>query len=211
MKRKVEELPVFRKVSSVISQSLILHGVIQAESRRTYEYGFELLLSSVFGILILVLISLLSQRVYLWIPYMLGFVPLRLFGGGFHAKNHTGCILSFSIAFSILLFLSNYCANLPFFPQAAALAAFFVMIAYAPVETPNKPLKEEHRIKNRRISIAVCIANLVLAVLVAVFSVNGEKTVFMYFAGIFAASVSALVAAKINHTKRRSDINEAKG
>ena len=127
---------MFRKVSSIISRRLVLRGVIQADSRRTYEYGFELLLSSVLGILIIVLISLISQRVFLWVPYMLGFVPLRLFGGGFHAKNHTGCILSFSIAFSILLFFSNYCESLSFFPQATAIVAFFVMIAYAPVPMP---------------------------------------------------------------------------
>lgn len=202
---------MLQKTAQIISQQMVCCGVIPSDRKHIYEYGFELLLSSVLGLLSVILICIISQRAFLWIPYMLGFVPLRLFGGGYHAKTHSGCIFSFSIIFSLFLLLGIYCTSLSFFPIIALIISFFVIIVFAPVETISKPLKEKRRIKNRRISIALCIGNLIIAILSFIFSKSGNIVVFMYFAGITAASASALLAVKINHTKRRGEDNEAKG
>ena len=82
------------------------HSIIEAKAIRIYAYGLELLYSSLAGVVALMIISAVCEKPFQWIPYLAGFVPLRLSGGGYHAKSHFRCIFTFSLLyFLVLLYL----------------------------------------------------------------------------------------------------------
>ena len=56
-----------------------------------YEYGIELILGDLINyILILVTSIVLKQDVYIPLLYLICFVSVRIFSGGFHAATHAG-------------------------------------------------------------------------------------------------------------------------
>lgn len=59
-------------------------GVIASKTIHIYACGLELLYSSLAGVVALIIISAILGKPFLWIPYLAGFVPLRLSGGGYH-------------------------------------------------------------------------------------------------------------------------------
>ena len=117
-------------------------SVIEAKNIRVYAYGLELLFSSLVGVAAVIIISAVFGKTFLWVPYMAGFVPLRLSGGGYHAKTHSHCIFAFSLLFSLILLTERLFA----IPAKAWLIACFVNLViiflFSPVAATNKPLKE---------------------------------------------------------------------
>ena len=84
-------------------------GVIASKTIPIYAYGLELLYSSLAGVVALIIISAILGKPFLWIPYLAGFVPLRLSGGGYHAKTHFHCIFTFSLLYSLVLVIEIMC------------------------------------------------------------------------------------------------------
>ena len=82
-------------------------GVIASKTIPIYAYGLELLYSSLAGVVALIIISAILGKPFLWIPYLAGFVPLRLSGGGYHAKTHFHCFFTFSLLYSLVLVRDN--------------------------------------------------------------------------------------------------------
>lgn len=58
-------------------------AVIDPQKIHIFAYGLELLYSSLAGVLALIIISAVGKKPFLWVPYLAGFVPLRLSGGGY--------------------------------------------------------------------------------------------------------------------------------
>ena len=117
-------------------------GVIASKTIHIYAYGLELLYSSLAGVVALIIISAILGKPFLWIPYLAGFVPLRLSGGGYHAKTHFHCIFTFSLLYSLVLVIEIMCTV----PMKAwlfpCLTNLIIILLFSPVEAPNKPLKE---------------------------------------------------------------------
>lgn len=88
--------------------------IIPTDKKAVYTYGLELLISDIVGISCIILISFLYGQRVMWIPYLIGFVPLRVLGGGYHAKTHLSCILFFSSLFLLFIFLKDILQAVPY-------------------------------------------------------------------------------------------------
>lgn len=84
-------------------------AVIDPQKIHIFAYGLELLYSSLAGVLALIIISAVGKKPFLWVPYLAGFVPLRLSGGGYHAKTHFHCVFEFSLLYSLVLLIVRAC------------------------------------------------------------------------------------------------------
>lgn len=179
------------------------HSIIESKSIHIYAYGLELLYSSLAGVVALIIVSVACGKPFLWIPYMAGFVPLRLSGGGYHAKTHSHCIFSFSLLFILILLTERLFA----IPAKAWLIACFVNLViiflFSPVAATNKPLKESRGRANRRNSLFLGLTNLLgYVVLIFLFTFKSQW-ISMYFAGSSMAGLSMLLAVVINKKERR--------
>lgn len=86
-----------KEMSQKLTAQMVCNNVVDAAKAPIYAYGIELLLSSLAGILALAAISLFLRVPFLWIPYLGGFIPIRLLGGGYHAKTHRSCITALRV------------------------------------------------------------------------------------------------------------------
>ncbi len=154
------------KLSRIIADFFIRQKVVPEEQREVYEYGFELSISSVIGILIVLAIGLFSGRFWESVVFYIVFCFTRLFTGGYHAPNHLLCKITFAGALLAVLAVdwllkeieSYYWFILHFY-------SLIVVCWLAPVENPNKELTERQKVKCKVISIvamAVWLAVMLL-------------------------------------------------
>lgn len=167
--------------------------IIPEEREKTYEYGFELLISSAVGILCLIFLSMLSGIPLAWLPYLIGFIPLRVTGGGYHARTHFMCIFTFSAVFLILLYTGKTIMQLRNIHFILAAVSFAVMYFFAPVEAKNKPLSGQLRQRNRKRCLIISLCAVSFSVALVLMKVSSTIYVMLYFMGILAADISILV------------------
>ena len=194
---------MIQQIAIKTAERMSERSIIETGKVRIYAYGLELLYSSLAGVAALLIISAICGKPFLWIPYLAGFVPLRLSGGGEHAKTHFRCIFTFSFLYSLVLFTERLYP----IPVKACLIAcsinLVIILLFSPVAAPNKPLKESSRRTNRRNSLLLGLVNLLGAfAAVFLFTPNGQW-VNMYFAGSSMAGLSMLLAVIKKQERRK--------
>lgn len=192
-----------QQMANKMAMKLSEHSIIEAKSIHIYAYGLELLFSSLAGVIALIVISAVCEKPSLWIPYMAGFVPLRIFGGGYHARTHFCCVFIFSLLYSFILLIGNLCAIPAKIWLIVCFINLLINLLFSPVVASNKPLKERQRRMNRRNSLFLCQANLFGCILLVFLFPEKSQWVNMYFAGSSMAGLSMLLAVIINEKERR--------
>jgi len=171
------------------------------ERINVYKYGFELLISTVFNMMGMLLTSIIMGVISRAVLFCVAFVPLRLAAGGYHAKHHWSCIIGFNAVFLGFAVLHRYISikyALPYSLAAASISAILIWFL-APVEAVNKPLRLEQ--KKRQKNRSLLIAGVNMAVTLSFFAVertnNFLPLLAFYNSGSFAASVSLAVAIAV--------------
>jgi len=179
-------------------------GIVDEESRAIYEYGFELMLSGIINIILMAIISVMFSRFYDWLLFLSAFIPIRTKAGGYHANSHIKCIAIGTIVFMIFLGIWQLQIEWRVLIIQIAIISLLIIIAISPVEVHNKILKKEHRQKNRVASICIGLVNLLIAIIIYK---NYEIMASMnfYFAGVFVATFSMLVAKAIKGKEEKND------
>ena len=180
---------MIHKLSNVISNKLALLGIIQEERKNVYAYGLELLLASVLGVALLIILSMLLKKPFMWILYLLAFIPFRLNAGGYHAKSHFRCIVTFSSLYAALIIISHLIPPVRFFPFIISVLCIILVLIFAPIETINNPLNAGRTHICRRNSIILSVFNLVLSVIAYFYYDTLVPMVIGYFSGLTAAVI----------------------
>ena len=95
---------MIKKLSQYILQYLLRNNVIEntQDEKEYYQYGIEITISSVLNILLILGIGLVTRNILENVIFLLFFIPIRQFTGGFYANTYFKCNLSFCIVFSIV-------------------------------------------------------------------------------------------------------------
>ena len=184
-------------------EKLIHIGVIPECRKKIYVYGFELMFSSAVGIFCLAVLSALVGKPFAWIPYLAGFIPLRITGGGYHAKTHFSCIMSFSLVFLLLLVLCSVICQMSYINLLFAGMALGAAYYCAPVEAVNRPLSKAIQLKNRKRCLCIACINTLTSFAVLITRVVCGIYTVMYYAGAFSAGISMIVVFFGNYKNRK--------
>lgn len=153
------------RISDKITDILVENKIISFEEREIYRFGVRqsiVLLLNFFTILIIGLIYGMLVDIFV---YIIAYIPLRSYAGGFHAKTHMRCYcFSVMILNAVLLII-----KFSLLPASTyyILTAFSVLMVFffAPVEDENKPLDNiEVVIYRRRSRIILLFEIICLAV-----------------------------------------------
>lgn len=177
---------MIRSLSVRYSEYLSANKIIPKEKISIYSYGLELLISSVIGVVILFLISMFFGMPVACFAYLLGFIPLRILSGGYHAKTHLGCIISFSSVFCCAIILEKYLVRIPFI----SVLVLLINVLLSPVEAKNKPLSPKLRMKNRSKSNVLCFVFFLLSTI----SPENNSIINMFYLGTLISSLSLILA-----------------
>jgi accessory gene regulator B len=129
--------------------ALLIRNVVRPEQKDIIFYGLDLLLSNVISLLVLLLGGTILGRFMDTAFYLIAYIPLQSFGGGYHANTHLRCFLLTAFLVGSSLWLMRAISQYWLF--IASLAGSIVIFIIAPVEHPNAPFSVAFGLRMRRI------------------------------------------------------------
>lgn len=143
-----------------ISSFFIDNSVISENDRKVYSYCFELLISELINILIILAVAILSKQYVNIAVFLIAFLLLRKWTGGYHANTHYGCTLILFLILTLFIvseIVLSYNAKyiLQFFNIFTSLP---IICIFAPVDNSNNPIKDEQRKKFKTYCIIITVA-----------------------------------------------------
>lgn len=138
---------MFRYIAEDIAFLLIKNKIVDIEEREVYVYGLEVLLLNISNIIIALIISLITKSMWHFVAFILIFVPLRIFVGGYHAKTSEICFIYTSLVYALTVLIIKL---FPLLNQniAAIIVTTILLIpimVFSPLENSNNPLGENRK------------------------------------------------------------------
>lgn len=128
------------------------------EMKDAYQYGIEIMVSTVFNIVLVMVCSLVLGDVLAGLIYLFVFIFLRSFTGGYHATTYLRCnitmIVTFIITFVLYRLISYF--EFPLFVcEAITLMNLIPIIIFSPVPNKHKPLTDDQRKRSYKLAILI--------------------------------------------------------
>ncbi len=175
--------------------------VISPEQFPVYTYGLELMTFSILNIMIVVGLSVvLNQGVSVFF-FLLGFIPMRLFAGGFHAENHLNCSIVFAGIYVCSILVHSVVHSTVLGGLLLAEAALIYLLA--PVESPNKQITDKRRALNRKKSAVIVLLNFIVFVFYMLFWRESYFISWYLVGGVIASATLPFGKFKL-HCKMRN-------
>lgn len=186
-------------ISARMTDFLLEREIVRKEDREIYLYGFEAMLSTIVNIVLTLTAGLVSGLFSETLIFMISFAVLRVYSGGYHAKTHTGCILTFAgiYAFSMaaaVLLPQQYAALVSI--AAGAFSLVYILIN-APIEHKNRPFVDDEYRNFRRICRMVAVLEAFLITILLVFFVQFSKTALVISLAMLGVTFILALAKKI--------------
>ena len=134
-----------RTLSQKLVRLFCEQKVIDEAKTDAYVYGYELLISSIVSILLVILIAAVCGDVRYSLSFLIGFIPHLIYIGGYHATSHTKCYLAFSGLELICTLLSKTIVANHLFRILTTEALLVISIFRTPIEAKNKSLGEKKK------------------------------------------------------------------
>ncbi|MBE5063865.1 accessory gene regulator B family protein [Lachnospiraceae bacterium DSM 108991] len=151
---------MIEKLAKEIVTSFIRNGLVEQEKQLIYTYGAELLISGFVSTAMVLLMGLISYRLFETILLIIPFYFIRIYAGGYHAESYKTCFLSFCIGFVGILLVTDLIIKykLENFIMHFAIVAAVIICIIAPIEDHSRPLTEKELIQyNKKTKISVVL------------------------------------------------------
>jgi len=183
-------------ISAYISNTLTEYNVIKKEDADICRYGIEVFCLSVLEILSVVLISVFMKNFLYTIMFFIGFIPLRLYAGGYHASTKLRCYLLLLAVYVVFTIVMKYIPTSAVICTEAVLTVFTaaMVLLFSPMIDSKKNISDKERKYFRKIAlIAVLTETAIMIASVVLF--NNNISMLAFSLGGFAVSLSVLAAA----------------
>ncbi len=132
----------------------IQRNILESGQSALYQYGYEVLLNQVLNIFIAILIAILMRAPVTVFLFLISYIPLRSFCGGYHARTNSGCTLVSALLTVVVCIIAKVVEGswiLRLLPIGFLISGFIIQWL-APVADKNKPLDEKEVIRYRKLS-----------------------------------------------------------
>jgi len=180
------------RMSRNISSYFVAQDIIQQEDIDVYAYSFEILISALMSSIALVILAVLSKTILYSALYLLGFIPLRLIAGGYHAKSHFRCFTILVISYSVFLLLISFLPAQIISPTLLLVAlSLSLVFMFAPIVDRNKPISSLKIVQLKKMSRVYILLVAPVICMLAVL-VHDNRVGFSLAMGTFTVSISLL-------------------
>lgn len=200
---------MIHNISEAISRKIsILNNVTETEEQEIITYGLEAILATAVSVLCVVILSVLLHRVLECIAFLVAFMPLRTYSGGYHASSHMRCVLLLITVFLFeILILHIYDIPSKEVCWVFLICSFLIVCVLAPIIDINHPLSKKQIHENKRRCILVMAVSIVVALVLT--HIENTDLLLGYVYGIFVTAISVVAATVANKIKKeRRNCNE---
>ena len=149
----------------LLEQKLISLKTIDYDDREIYEFGIQHIFITLLNLITVLIIGFLLQSTKEALVFIVAFVPLRIFAGGFHFSTPTKCyIFSSCFVAAVLLAMRYYSIPLLIYCLLYGMAGIVILV-FSPVEDKNKPLDPiEKKVYRKRTIIVFAAESFILLI-----------------------------------------------
>jgi accessory gene regulator B len=164
------------RISSGIVGLLLKNNIIESDDIEVYQYGFEMILSTLVMLIIVLVCGLIFREIILSVVFFILFALVRSSSGGYHAETYFKCNTMYTINLVIVLLSSKFAS--PYYNISSHIVFLLIYLLtvyrFSPIENPNKPLNDSQKKRHKTLCI---IYGLVLSALSFVlwFGINQIK------------------------------------
>lgn len=185
------------RISENISRILAEYNIIQKKDAAICTYGIVLFLTSVLEIGAILIISLFLGNFTETVVFLLGFLPIRIYAGGYHADTKLRCFLILVCVYIMftLLMMIDIVEIYKYAMIAVPVAVIMCVYLWAPLKHKNKSLNYKEKKKFRAISLTVSVIEGMAVILLRLFNIQNKFSIAL-FLGLLTVLLS-IIAAKI--------------
>lgn len=166
---------ISQKLSSAIADTLYDNNIISKQEIPIYIYCLDYIIELIFLIVFTILYGTFSHNLPETIIFLIVFIPIRSFGGGFHASTQNRCTLLSLITFIFVLYSDCLVALFTWQWTAAFAISLFLIAILAPVGTKSRPITPDRKKILKKYCIIFCI---LLSFLYIIFYLKNYKKLY---------------------------------
>lgn len=192
------------KLAKSIAHFFVEKEIVNSEDEEVYVYGMELLFSTLFNIILAVIIGAVTSSMLETAIFLAAFISVRQCIGGYHAETYWGCISIFGvvlIAFATIVKLTPEAFVIPI-SIASTIVSFILVLLFAPVEHPNKPLSDKEKFVLRKKGITLLSIISAIILILVIFPDLRRYGMYISLGGV--TSAIAMVCQKIKNCRNSS-------
>jgi len=176
-----------------ISKSFVSQGIITESDIEIYRYGLEMLLSSSFTSLSVILLACIMDSLAYGFLYLIVTIPLRVTAGGYHANSFQGCFIISNLLYVFLSvifrLLHPNCTSVFLWSLLLYWSAIYIY-KKAPVQNKHHPL-DIITIKHNKRKVAFYL--IIDCIVINIFMLIPSTTHFTHFATLSISIVALLI------------------
>ena len=182
---------MFKKTSVRLTDLMQDNGIIQSENRKICEYGIRQLFTVLLNIFSDVFIGILFGMVSESIIFLIAYMSLRRFAGGFHSRSPVMCYVYSMIIIAVNLWMAKIWFSDKMIINILLLIGSALIFLLSPVEDMNKPLDTlEYKVYRKKCFFILIIEIICYAVISLV---NLRKAAIMISAAVFNLGLIVLL------------------
>lgn len=167
-----------------------------SDENELYVFGINQCLSMLLNILTALFIGILFGEILQLLLFMLAYIPLRSYAGGWHARTPSRCYIFSVIMLTFVSIGIKYLSLTEWVYYAVLLASVLIVFVLSPIEDKNKPLDElEHKVYKKRTAIIAALELVVCLVL----KLTRLDSLFVAVVYSFAVLSLMLIAGKVKN------------
>lgn len=175
----------------IIVDFFIRENIVSEEQRDIYQYGIEICVSTLIGLLIVLAIGIFSGKFIESVIFYIVFCLTRAFCGGFHARSHLLCKATLICVLILVLAVDLVLSDIEnYYWFIVYLYSLIIVYAFAPIENPNKRLTSDDKKRCKIISIILMMVWLV--VMIVFYNFGSELYHIVALTLFFVASLMLL-------------------
>lgn len=158
---------MFVKLADNIVKWMLNNQIIEEKKAVICKWGISHILDTVFNIATFLIIGILFKMPIETIIFTIGYIPLRIYAGGYHAKTPFRCWCLSNIILAVSLVIVQNVKKCYTAFGVLSLIAIVVLIVFMPVEDLHKPLDQNDRKKYKKRGMAILAVEICISVALA--------------------------------------------
>lgn len=155
---------MFVKIADNIVKWMLNSQIIEENKAVICRWGISHILDTAFNIVTFLIIGILFNMPVETIVFTLGYIPLRIYAGGYHAKTPFRCWCLSNIILAVSLVIVQNAEKCYIAFGILSLIAIVGLIILMPVEDLHKPLDENDRKKYKKRGVAILAVEICISV-----------------------------------------------
>lgn len=186
-------------LSDIITDFFIENKIIADNERAIYKYGTEVTISTLIGILIILSVGFAIRNILDSVIFLLCFITVRVYSGGYHADTYVRCNLIFVSVFISTILLKHIIPNQFGFEINIILliCAFIIIVVFSPIENKHKPFNKIETRRYRKISIIMSLGWIAVVITLLFFGINILDSVAITMVSIAILMIAGKIKNKI--------------